>query len=230
MDPGRINPELLEPRVRHLVSTDPAHDWHHVVRVFNLGMRIFNQLGAEAAVAPRPAGDAQPDAFHLWGGWPAPTPDDEAALRAALVCHDLGKKADGGPNALVVENDLRPVLAGLGLSEAAFAVALDAINSHSWRRDLRPSSLAAAVVQDADRLDAIGAVGVARCFAFGGYRGRPIHDPDGTADGSLAHFDDKLLKIRDRLNLGVSKALAEERHQFLVEFEARFLAEFEGNC
>jgi len=221
MAPTRITPDDLEPRVRHLVSTDPAHDWHHVVRVFRLGMRILGQLRADAAV---PA-----DGLRHWGGWPEPTADDESALRVALVCHDLGKKVDGGPNALVADAELLAVLDGLDLSRDAFATALDAINSHSWRRDVRPCSLAAAVVQDADRLDAIGAVGVARCFAYGGSHGRPIHDPDDPAAGSLGHVREKLLLIRDRLNLDVSRALAEERHRFLVEFEARFLAEFDGH-
>lgn len=85
-------------------------------------------------------------------------------------------------------------------------------------------------MQDADRLDAIGAVGVARCFAYGGFHGRPIHDPDSPSVGSLGHFDDKLLLIRDRLNLRVSRAMAGRRHRFLVEFREQFLGEFGGEC
>jgi uncharacterized protein len=201
MSPEHLTPESLEPRVRSLVSTDPAHDWHHVVRVFRLGVRIFEQLRAEAADVESICG-GRPDGPILWGSWPQPTADDEAALRIALVCHDLGEKKGGGPNALVDEEELLAALDGIGLSEHALATALEAI----------------------------GAVGVARCFALGGFRGRPIHDPDQPEGGSLGHFRQKLLLIHDRLNLAVSRQMAEERHQFLVEFEARFLAEFSGGC
>ena len=98
-----------------------------------------------------------------------------------------------------------------------------------------------AVVQDADRLDAIGAVGVARAFAFGGSRGRPLHDPETApelhatfdayragAGGTTHHFHEKLLLLRDRMNTPAARRIAEGRHRFMEEFLHRFQAEWDG--
>ena len=100
-----------------------------------------------------------------------------------------------------------------------------------------------AVVQDADRLDAIGAVGIARAFAFGGARGRALHDPEipptlhatagayHTAGGPTTnHFHEKLLLLKERMNTDAGRRLAEERHRFLEVFLERFLAEWDGQA
>ncbi len=97
------------------------------------------------------------------------------------------------------------------------------------------------VVQDADRLDAIGAIGVARAFAYGGSRGRPIYDPGETPimhdsfesyrrsrSSSLMHFYEKLFLLADRMHTPAARALARERHAFMEAFVQRFLDEWEG--
>jgi uncharacterized protein len=103
------------------------------------------------------------------------------------------------------------------------------------------SSPEAAVVQDADRLDAIGAIGVGRAFAYGGHKGRPMHDPatppvshqdfaqyqQSTAP-TLNHFYEKLLHLRDRLHTPAARQLAQQRHQFMEQFVAQFLAEWDS--
>lgn len=99
------------------------------------------------------------------------------------------------------------------------------------------------IVQDADRLDALGAVGVARCFAFGGHRGQPMHDPrtqvmlHQTAQEyktvystSVNHFYEKLLLIKDRMNTSAARQLAHERHQFMEQFLNQFMKEWDGRC
>lgn len=83
--------------------------------------------------------------------------------------------------------------------------------SFSKNRGRRPDTIEGKIVQDADRLDAIGAIGIARTFAFGGERGRPLDD-------SIQHFHDKLLLLKDEMNTESGKGLAEKRHAFLVEF------------
>jgi uncharacterized protein len=87
------------------------------------------------------------------------------------------------------------------------------------------------VLQDADRLDAIGAVGVARAFSYGGFRNNPVYiPPDETGNlppSTIAHFYDKLLKLKDLMNTSAGRQLAEERHRFLEIFLDRFYRELE---
>jgi uncharacterized protein len=83
------------------------------------------------------------------------------------------------------------------------------------------------VVQDADRLDAIGAIGIARAFAFGGHFGELMHDPDGgQPDTTINHFYDKLLLLKDRMNTATGKRISERRHAVLEDFLAHFFDEW----
>ena len=103
-----------------------------------------------------------------------------------------------------------------------------------------PNSLEAQIVQDADRLDAIGAIGIARTFAYGGHVGQILHDPAHTPQRhtttqayysaqttSINHFYEKLLLLKDRLNTSEAIRLAERRHATLVEFLRAFHAEWD---
>ncbi len=119
------------------------------------------------------------------------------------------------------------------MTEAAFPMALqeaviDVVESISFsegvpcREALRRESDA---VKDADRLDALGAIGIARAFAYGGKMGRPIYDPADPTN-SLQHFDDKLLHLAEDMRTETGKALAVERHAFLLQFKEQFLREW----
>jgi uncharacterized protein len=96
---------------------------------------------------------------------------------------------------------------------------------------------------DADRLDAIGAIGIARVFAFGGHRGHPIHDPElepvthssaqsytSSLGTSINHFHEKLLLLRERMNTAYGRALADARHEFMVDYLNRFHTEWLGQA
>ena len=121
---------------------------------------------------------------------------------------------------------------------------LDIIQGISYKGGIqhqRVLSLEGQIVQDADRLDAIGAIGIARTMAYSGHKNRIIHDPkcsirkemsleeyrshQGTA---IAHFYEKLLKLKDLMNTKMAKKLAQERHQFLELYLEQFEAEWEG--
>ena len=93
--------------------------------------------------------------------------------------------------------------------------------SFSQNKDRRPETIEAKVVQDADRLDAIGAIGIARTFAYGGEHGRPLED-------SVQHFYDKLLLLKDLMNTEAGKKLAQKRHQFLEDFLNELREETKG--
>ena len=83
--------------------------------------------------------------------------------------------------------------------------------SLSKNRGKKPESLEGMIVQDADRLDAIGAIGIARTFAFGGEHGR-------TLDASIQHFHDKLLLLKNEMNTETAKKMAEDRHRFMEQY------------
>lgn len=97
------------------------------------------------------------------------------------------------------------------------------------------------IVQDADRLDALGAIGIARTFAYGGHKGRAIYDPNeppqmhetfeqykNSQGHTINHFYEKLLLLKDRLNTQTAKKIAAARHKYMEDFLSQFFAEWEG--
>ncbi len=130
------------------------------------------------------------------------------ALSALLHDADDAKLFHTADNA-----NARAFLNSHGADEAMTERILAAVNavSFSKNRDRRPDTVEGQIVQDADRLDAIGAVGIARTFAYGGGHGRGLED-------SIRHFHEKLLLLTDLMNTQTAKAMASERHRFLLDF------------
>lgn len=159
----------------------------------------------------------------------------------ALV-HDIAdwKFHDGDDS--VGPREARKLLAEEGADESLIEQVVDIVCTISFKGAGVPTpmrSLEGKCVQDADRLDAIGAIGIARCFAYGGHAGRLMYDPDeppvmhasaeqykASKGHSLNHFYEKLFLLKDRMNTATGKAMAQERHQFMEQFVRQFLAEW----
>ncbi len=199
---------------RYYEAADAVHDFDHVLRVLALAEHIGRAEGADLEV-----------------------------VRAAALLHDVGREkaeADGLDHAVHAADRAREILAGQP-AEKVEAVA-HAIAAHRFRTGPEPATLEAQVLFDADKLDAIGAVGVARAFAYGGARGQRLWAPVETVDVArwLEEGDDpaehtpvhefivKLSRIKERLFTPTGRAIAEKRHAYMVGFFKRFDAEVRG--
>jgi uncharacterized protein len=195
--------------VGRLLGDVSGHDAFHLQRVKNLALAMAVEEGANPFIT-----------------------------EMAAWLHDVvDTKLTDDP--LTATEELHSFLVGLGLNEFDVDHIEKAARSTSFRDEIAretlgmvtlPLSLEAKVVRDADRLDALGAIGVARCFAFGGSRGRSLYAP-GTeyeATSSLTHFTDKLLKLRDRMVTDSGRRRAEHRHQRIADFYSAFLEEWVG--
>jgi uncharacterized protein len=192
-----------------------GHDAWHAFRVRTTAVRLARAGGADRLVVELAA------LLHDVADWKACDGDAEAGPRAArrwLARFDLPRATVG---------HVCDILRGLSFKGAGV-------------REARLSR-EGEIVRDADRLDAIGAIGIARAFAYGGSRGRPMHVPGARparhrtaaaylrgGGSTLNHFHEKLLRLRGRMRTPAARRLAAGRHAFLRRFLARFLREWEG--
>lgn len=140
-------------------------------------------------------------------------PLDMDILEAAVLLHEWG---ESDPKV----DQVAKIMADLGFPPEKANAVLACIHAHPYHREIFPPSREAAILQDADRLDASGAIGVARCFAYGGAVGRSLEE-------SIDHFHTKLLKLKERMHTHTSRRLAEERHAFLLAFLNQYQREEE---
>lgn len=146
-------------------------------------------------------------------------------VELAARLHDLGdyKLNDGKDRS---EELITEFLKTQNADSELISKMVEIVSQVSFSKGEKAVSIEAQIVQDADRLDAMGAIGIARCFAYGGKKEREIWNPENPADTSLQHFYDKLLKLKELMNTQTGRKMAEERHQFLEEFLKRFLDEW----
>ncbi|SEH80297.1 uncharacterized protein SAMN05192559_104213 [Halobacillus karajensis] len=145
--------------------------------------------------------------------------EDPFLCEVAAWLHDVGDYKLFRDPAKVIE-ERNQWLFKLGFSTKEKDIIHDAIATVSFSKGSLPSSRIGAIVQDADRLDAIGAVGIARAFAFGGANNQPIYNEDGL--GSIDHFHEKLLRLKKQMNTENGRIEAEKRHQFMLHFLEEF--------
>jgi uncharacterized protein len=163
-------------------------------------------------------------------------------LRPAAYLHDIGRQAQdkmGGKVCHAREGAVmaEKMIACLPLSEAQKDNIVHCVRTHRFRGSQVPRTLEAKVLFDADKLDSIGAVGVARAFLFAGEVGAKLHNasqdiqntlPYSVEDTGYREYKLKLCRIKDRIMTGEGKRLAKERHEFMDIFFKRFLEEYEG--
>ena len=190
---------------------DSGHGWSHIERVVRLALHIRDCEGL----------------------------GDRFTIELGALMHDIGDHkfaAHDGPA------EIRRLLGSLGVDQPVIdeVVSINENISFSKGQSGIVKSNELQIVQDADRLDAMGAIGIARAFSYGGFRGREIYDPragiagpPGLASSStksastVHHFYDKLLMLRELMNTATGRKLADERHDFMVRYLDQFFREWD---
>lgn len=210
---------ILETKVKFFLTNESSgHDFSHAERVYKTACYLHQHEGGDLTV-----------------------------IGAAALVHDLCRpweketgKSHFGPEALKI---IKQVLLEAGIDQTKIPAILDVVAQHDiydWS-DKQQKSIELQIVQDADNLDAIGAMGIARTFEFGGAKGLEMYKPgenlvfsaDYVEDpkiktSTIAHFYEKLLKLAENMNTETGKKLAQQRHEFMKQFLKQFFAEW--NC
>jgi uncharacterized protein len=198
-----------------LAGAEGGHDWYHIERVWKTARFIREKEGD----------------------------GDQQTIQLAALLHDISDaKFNGGDEALG-SRMARTFLEQQEL-DTEKAEHIQSIIKHVSFKGGFPQdqikSIEFQIVQDADRLDAIGAIGIARAFNYGGFKNRPIHDPDKALQvykdskayhksdaPTINHFYEKLLKLKDLMNTETGKKMAEQRHLYMLEFLDQFYNEWD---
>ena len=178
-----------------------GHDFDHTMRVFHMATTIAREENA-----------------------------DLETVQLAALLHDVDDRKLS-PQTCENNDNAVSFLRENGVNQEKIKEIIQIISQISFSAgNGAPSTLEGMCVQDADRLDAIGAIGIGRAFAFGGSRGRRIHDPEGKdTTTTIQHFYDKLLLLKDRMNTAAGRALAHQRHRFMEDFLQQFYDEWNGD-
>ena len=198
-----------------LYGEGSGHDWFHIERVYNTALYIAKKENADIFIV---------------------------SLTALL--HDIDDWKFSKDNKTHT-NTISDFLTSINVDSEVISSVCTIIKTLSFKGGLVDSTqhtIEGKVVQDADRLDAIGAIGIARTFTFGGSKGNPIYDPSikpqdfktleevkNKQNHTINHFYEKLLKLKELMNTNTGKELAKERHKFMESFLSQFYAEVNIN-
>lgn len=200
---------------QELKGAEGGHDWFHIKRVFNNAKLIVKTENANEFIV----------------------------LLSALL-HDIADSKFHDGNEKIGPEKATSFLLSQNVDSAVIEHVVQIINNISFKGgNLKRtfSSIELDIVQDADRLDAIGAIGIARCFNYGGFKGREIFNPNikpklnmtkteykNSKAPSINHFYEKLLLLKDKMNTNTGKRIAVERHKFMEQYLDQFYAEWDG--
>lgn len=198
-----------------LENAEGGHDWFHIERVYKNALLISEKEEVDKTVV---------------------------ALGALL--HDIADSKFHNGDETVGPKKARDFLKTQNLSEEIIAHVIKIIQNISFKGGNKTQKFCSKeldVVQDADRLDALGAIGIARTFNYGGFKNRKLYDPEikpnlgmtpseykASDAPTINHFYEKLLLLKDRMNTETGRKIAEERHQFMETFLDQFYAEWNG--
>ena len=206
--------EAMKQYAKRVLDSDTSgHDWSHIERVVNTTKTIAQEEGADLFIC-----------------------------EAAALLHDvIDDKIVKDP--IVALKELKEFLTSIEITYEQIDAIESIITRMSFKnhKEQQELSLEGKVVQDADRLDAIGAIGIARVMCYSGSTGRPIHRPElkprdeltpeeyrNGESTAIMHFYEKLLKLKDLMNTKYGNELAKGRHEFLELYLEQFYAEWEG--
>ncbi|MBT3385465.1 MAG: HD domain-containing protein [Prolixibacteraceae bacterium] len=197
---------------KHFENEGSGHDWWHIYRVRNVALKLAKIEGGDNFIIEMAA------LLHDLDDWKLNGNSDISQSKKWL------EKLD------IEQNQIDKIL-----------VIIEQVSFKGEGVETKAVSVEAKIVQDADRLDAIGAIGIARTFAYGGSKGRLIYHPEikpvmhnsfatykNNTAPTINHFYEKLLLLKDLLNTDSAKEIAEKRHRFMEDFLEQFYAEWEG--
>lgn len=199
---------------KEFAAESTGHDWWHVKRVWTMAKWIVKEEKAKV---------------NLF------------VVEASALLHDIADWKFHQGDQMSRLKKTRVILKQLAVDEKDIIHVSEIINNVSFKGAgvaTIPETLEGKIVQDADRLDALGAVGIARAFAYGGAKGRPLYEPTVTPQvhrtfqeyktkqtTTINHFYEKLLLLKDRLHTKTAKTIAKSRHRFMEEFLRKFYEE-----
>jgi uncharacterized protein len=198
-----------------LANAEGGHDWFHIQRVYKNALLIAR---GETC--------------------------DETVVKLGALLHDIADSKFHNGDETVGPKVARDFLESEGVSEDIITHVIQIIDNISFKggnNEKRFTSIELDIVQDADRLDAIGAIGIARAFNYGGFKNRTMHDPQiapkmnmtkeeykNSHAPTINHFYEKLLLLKDKMNTQTGKQIAEQRHLYMQGFLSQFYAEWDG--
>ena len=202
---------FIESRFR---SEGSGHDWFHVDRVRKMALRIGEKEGCDLFVVEMAA------LLHDLDDWKLIGAESQTESKTKKWLESIELESEVALHILKITEEVS--FKGAGIETPV-------------------QSIEAAVVQDADRLDAIGAIGIARTFTYGGHKSRLIYDPSispvmhndfqeykNSTAPTINHFYEKLLLLKDRMNTKSAGVIAEQRHRFMNDYLSQFYEEWEA--
>jgi len=201
-----------------LATAEGGHDWFHIERVYKNALLISKTETV-----------------------------DELIVSLAALLHDIADAKFHNGDESIGPKKAAEFLFKMNVDEAVIQRVTTIISEMSFKNSIggkaQERSIEFQVVQDADRLDAIGAIGIARCFNYGGFKNRKLYDPEiapklnmtkeeyKKSNGpTINHFYEKLLLLKDEMNTKTGKQIAEERHTFMESYLKQFYAEWSGEA